>query len=66
MFHTIWFWPATWEPYFSRGVPGSGPVVGGSMLMDGSASPFTVNTISSPVPLTYPSSEKNPLPSEGN
>ena len=52
MSHTIWFWPATCEPYFSSGVPGNGPVEGGSTLIDGSSSPFTSNTMSSPVPVT--------------
>ena len=52
MFHTIWFWPATCEPYFSSGVSCSGPVDGGSMPMDGSYEPLTVNTMSSPTPLT--------------
>ena len=52
MFHTIWFWPATCEPYFSNGVPGSGVGVDGSTLMDGSSLPFTSNTMSLPVPVT--------------
>ena len=49
---TIWFWPATCEPYFISGVSGRGPVVGGSTPIDGSAWPLTVNTISLPWPVT--------------